>query len=57
MYDIPLFLLGFLAWKIVVHILKTMKSMSSACECTHGEWDVDCEFVMVAGVGRGTSAL
>ena len=57
MFDMPLFLLGFLAWKIVVHILETMKFMSSTCECTHGEQGVDCEFVMVVGVGRGTSVL
>ena len=52
-----LFLLGFLAWKIAGHTLKTRKSMSSTCECTHGEWGMDCEIVMVVGVGRGTSAL
>ena len=53
----PLFLLGFSARKIAGHILNTMKSMSFARDCTHGEWGVDCEFVMVVGVGRGTSAL
>ena len=52
-----LFLLRFLACKIARHTLKAMKSMSSTFECTHGEWDVDCEFVMVAGVARRTSAL
>ena len=41
----------------MVHTLKTMKFMSSTCECTHGEQGVDCEFVMVVGVGRGTSVL
>ena len=37
--------------------LKTMKFISYAYECTHGDWGVDCEFVMVVGVGRGTSVL
>ena len=37
--------------------IETMRSMSSTCECTHGERGVDCEFVMVAGVGRDTRVL
>ena len=53
----PLFLLGFLAWKIARHILKTMKFMSYAYECMHGDWGVDCEVVMVADVGRDTTLL
>ena len=40
-----------------MHTLKTMKSISYTCECTHGEQGVDCEIVMVVGVGRGTSVL
>ena len=47
--------LGFLAWHIAVHTLKTMKSVLFTCECTHGEQDIDCEVVMVAGVGKDTS--
>ena len=53
----PLFLLGFLAWKIARHILKTMKFMSYAYECMHGDWGVDCEVVMVADVTRDTIVL
>ena len=55
--DIFLFPLGFLAWTIVVHTLKAMKFISYAYECTHGDWGVDCKFVMVEGVGRDTSVL
>ena len=51
-YDIPLFLLGFWAQLIAVHILKAMKTISYAYECTHGVKGVDCEFVMVVGVDR-----
>ena len=46
-----------LAWTIGGHILKTTKSISYICECTHGKQDADCEFVMVAAVDRGTSVL
>ena len=42
---------------IVVHISKSMKSISSTYECTHGTWDVDCKFVMAAGVGRDISVF
>ena len=37
--------------------IKTIKSISYAYECTHGEQDADCEIVMVAGVGRGANVL
>ena len=57
MCEVPLFLLGFLALEIVVHTLNAMRSMSLACECRHGERVVDCEFVMVAGVGKDTRVL
>ena len=40
-----------------MHALNAMRFMSYACKCTHGEWGVDCEFVIVAGVGRDTSVL
>ena len=53
----PLFLLGFLALEIAMHTLNAMRSMSPTYECTHGERGVDCEFVMVVGVGRDTSVL
>ena len=53
----PLFLLELLAWKIAVHTLNAMRSMSSICECTHRVRGVNCEVVMVAGAGRGTSVL
>ena len=52
-----IFCLGFLAWKVAMHILKTLKFISYAYECTHGDLDMDCEFVMVAGVNRSTSVL
>ena len=55
--NMPLFLLGFLAWKVAGDTLKAMKSISHTCECMHGVWDVDCEFVMVVGVGRDISVL
>lgn len=57
MYNMPLFLLGFLAQMMAVHILKTMKSISYAYKCTHGVQGVDCEFMMVVGVGRGNTIL
>ena len=57
MYNMPLFLLGVLIWGLRYTHEKTMKFMSSTCECTHGEQGVDCEFVMVVGVSRGTSVL
>ena len=46
-----------LAWTIAGHILKTMKSISYTCECTHRNQDVDCEIMMVMGVGRDTNVL
>ena len=55
--DMPLFLLRFLAWTIAGHILKTMTSISYTCKCTHRVRDVGREFVMVAGVSRGTNVL
>ena len=51
----PLFLHRFLAWTIIGHKLKAMETISYTCECTHGEQDTDFEFVMVVGLGRGTS--
>ena len=51
------FCLGFWYERLRYTYKKTMKFMSSTCECTHGEQGVDCEFVMVVGVGRGTSVL
>ena len=53
----PLVLFRSLAIEIAVHTLNAMRTMSSTCECTHGVRGVDCEFVMVAGVGRGTNVL
>ena len=38
-----------------MHTLKTMKFISYPYECMHGDYDADCEIVMVAGVGRGTN--
>ena len=51
------FYLDFWHGKLWYTSLKTMKFMSHAYECMHGDWYVDCEFVMVAGVGRGISVL
>ena len=56
-WNMPLFSLGFLAMTVAMHTFKTMKSISYTCESTHGEQDVDCEIVMVAGVSRGTNVL
>ena len=53
----PLFLFGFLALMNVVHTSNAMKFVSYTYECMHGVRDVDCEFVMAAGVGRDTSVL
>ena len=53
----PLFLFGFLASTIAVHTSNAIKFISYTYECTHGVRDVDCEFVMVAGVGRDISVL
>ena len=40
-----------------MHTINAMRSISSACECTHRERGVDCEFVMVAGVSRDANVL
>ena len=40
-----------------MHTLKAIKSISYTCECTHGVRDVDCEFVMVAGVRGGHQCI
>ena len=55
--EMHLFLLGFMILEIVLHTLNAMRSMSLACECTHGEQGVNCEFVTVVGVSRDTSVL
>ena len=40
-----------------MHTSNAIRSISFAYECTHGEQGVDCEFVMVVGVGRDTSVI
>ena len=37
--------------------IKTMKYIFYTCECMRGVQDVDCEIVMLAGVGRDISVL